>query len=372
MNTDYFFCPNRGCEYWRGERHEGRWYKKDGRHHTRAFGPVQRYRCKGCGKSFSEQTFSLSYYLKRRTDFPLFLKASTSSNSNCFIARDFGLSGESVRIRQDRLARNALFLQTVLLEGHSIAEPLAADGFESYTRSKYYPVTLNLLAGASSAFLYSFTESHSRRKGRVSEAQRQRMSYEYEGKDFSGCGVSAQFTALLRSLSGRCRGNCCTLHTDEHPGYPAALKELGREGGFPVVTHIRTSGKRLRDGSNPLRSVNYLDMLFRKDLANHRRATICGARNDRNMLSRMALYMVTHNFYKPRLITDKARGTAQKHYSPLGLEEQAVAHWKALFLHHRFFLSRVSLPQYFQKIWKRETETPFGENWYPLPKFALQ
>jgi hypothetical protein len=32
----------------------------------------------------------------------------------------------------------------------------------------------------------------------------------------------------------------------------------------------------------------------------------------------------------------------------------------------------VQLPEYFLKVWTRKTETPFGENWYPLPKFALQ
>jgi len=372
MNQQYFFCPNPHCRYSHRLHYATRWYTKDGCHATKAFGAVQRYRCKHCGKTFSDQSFSLNYYLKKKTDFPLLLRQFISNNSDCFIARHNRLSFESVRIRRDRLARNALFLQTAVLQGVKIAEPLAADGFESYTRSKYYPVNINILMGADSRFLYYFTESHSRRKGALSERQKRRMSYEYRGKDFSRCSAAAQFESLMAYLIGRCADNTAVLHTDEHPAYRPALRRLSERDGFPAVSHLRTSSKERRDGNNPLASVNYMDMLLRKDLANHRRRTICHARNDRNMLARVALYMVTHNFYKPRSITDKAAQSAERHYDALGLSQQKVLFWKALFTSQRFFLSKVQLPEYFLKVWRRQTETPFAENWYRLPAFALQ
>ena len=114
-----------------------------------------------------------------------------------------------------------------------------------------------------------------------------------------------------------------------------------------------------------------MDMLFRKDIPNHRRKTTCFARNDRNMLSRIAVYMVSHNFFKPKTVSDKARQTGEKHYSSLGIDEQELSFWKGKYREYRFFISKVNLPEYFRKVWKRSTETPFGENWYPLPQFAL-
>jgi len=372
LNQHYFFCPNPHCTYSRQFHYHSRWYTKEGCHSTKAFGTVQRYRCKYCGKTFSDQTFSLNYYLKKKTDFAHLLDQFISSNSDCFIARQNRLSFESVRIRRDRLARNALFLQTAVLEGVKIAEPLAADGFESYTVSKYYPVNINILMGATSRFLYYFTESHSRRKGAVSERQKRRMGYEYRGKDFSRCTTALQFEALMGYLLGSCAEGRAVLHTDEHPAYRPALKRLSGRAGFPSLVHLRTSSREPRDGNNPLASVNYMDMLFRKDLPNHRRRTVCHARNDRNMLARVALYMVTHNFFKPRTITDKAAQCAERHYGALGISQQKVLFWKALFTSRRFFLSKVQLPEYFLKVWRRETETPFGENWYRLPAFALQ
>jgi hypothetical protein len=371
MNPEYFFCPNNNCHYSKQYSYEEKWYKKDGFHPTKAFGDVQRYRCLYCGRTFSDQTFSLNYYLKRKTDFKVLLPQLISCNSSCFIARDNDLSFESIRIRRDRMARNAMFMQTKLLEGHRINEALAADGFESYTRSKYFPVYINVLMGCDSDFMYSFSESHIKRKGKTTERQKERMNTEYENISFTGCDLQKQFRTLLDYLTDRCADDKCVLHTDEHKTYLSVLKELSGKAGFPEVTHIQTSSRKARNALNPLRSVNYIDRLYRKDIPNHRRKTICFARNDRNMLSRMALYMLTHNFYKPRRISDKARQTEEKHYSVLGLDEKKLGFWKSLFRKQRFFLSKIELPEYFQKVWKRITETPFGENWYPLPKFAL-
>jgi aspartate carbamoyltransferase regulatory subunit len=372
MNPQYFFCPNSKCTFSENLSQTERWYKKHGFHQTKAFGNVQRYKCLNCGKTFSDQTFLLNYFLKIKTDFKKLMNQFNSNNSSCFIARENKMSFESVRIRRDRLARNALFLQSKALEGIKIKEVLAADGFESYTRSRYYPVNINILVGSESDFLYYFTESHSRRKGKTTEDQKRKMKHEYEDKSFSGCTLASQVKTLLSFLKFRCKNNKCILNTDEHKTYVSVLKRLAGTEGFPEVIHNRTSSKKPRTGSNPNRSVNYMDKLFRKDIANHRRKTSCCAKNDRNMLSRMSVYMVSHNFFKPRRVSDKARQTEEKHYTALGLDEHKLSFWKNLFREFRFFGSKVELPEYFGKVWKRISETPFGENWYPLPKFAMQ
>jgi hypothetical protein len=64
------FCPNRECVWHYPPFPQGRgWYVKWGLYETEAFGSVQRYRCTGCGKTFSSQTFSLDYYSKRVVDY---------------------------------------------------------------------------------------------------------------------------------------------------------------------------------------------------------------------------------------------------------------------------------------------------------------
>ncbi|MBP8136900.1 MAG: hypothetical protein KAY61_01750, partial [Candidatus Eisenbacteria bacterium] len=58
------FCPNPGCPFHTAP--EGWRYQRDG-YHSRKVAPhrVQRYRCCHCRRRFSDQTFLLSYWLKR-------------------------------------------------------------------------------------------------------------------------------------------------------------------------------------------------------------------------------------------------------------------------------------------------------------------
>lgn len=103
-----------------------------------------------------------------------------------------------------------------------------------------------------------------------------------------------------------------------------------------------------------------MDILLRKDLANHRRRTICHARNDCNMLASVALYIAAHIFYKPRCITNKAVQSTERHYDSMGILLQQLRIWNELFTTGRFFPSKIQLPEHFLKVPTRQTETPFG------------
>ncbi|MCF7948204.1 MAG: hypothetical protein K9M94_06425, partial [Spirochaetia bacterium] len=59
------FCPHCDCEYHSSPPDFGRWYHVSGSYETLAHGEVTRFKCLGCGGGFSEQTFSLDYYVKR-------------------------------------------------------------------------------------------------------------------------------------------------------------------------------------------------------------------------------------------------------------------------------------------------------------------
>ena len=172
MIPDYFFCPVPTCPAHDLNPSPPDWYVRFGFHLTKAFGRVQRYKCRLCGKTFSDQTFLLNYWLKKSTDFHALGREINSSASSNFIARHHHFSADSMRIRHDRLARNALFLQSVLTKDHRIDEPVVADGLESFVRSQFFPINLNILIGQQSQFVYYFNESHSRRKGSMTEKQK--------------------------------------------------------------------------------------------------------------------------------------------------------------------------------------------------------
>ena len=201
MDHSYFFCPNKSCSAHRLTPTNSSWFYRHGYHLTKAFGQVARYKCRLCGKTFSDQTFLLNYWLKKHTDFASLGREINSSSSSNFIARHHHLSADSMRIRHDRLARNSLFLQSFLTESTSIDEPLVADGLESFVQNQFFPINLNILIGKDSQFLYYFTESHSRRKGTTTAAQKRRMKEVYVDKSFEDSKISKMFWKLLLNIS---------------------------------------------------------------------------------------------------------------------------------------------------------------------------
>jgi hypothetical protein len=372
MNHSYFFCPYPGCSAHKLDLDDTDWYYRHGFHDTIAFGRVQRYRCRRCGHTFSDQTFLLNYWLKKRTDFAALGREINSSSSSNFIARHHHWSADSMRIRHDRLARNALFLQTLLTDRLSIDEPLVADGLESFIDSQYFPINLNVLVGKLSQFVYYFTESHSRRKGKTTEEQKRQSEKLYAGKSFRCSRISAMFALLLTFLIGRCKAGTVTLHTDELGVYRGLIKGWNAAGRQPQIEHHTTPSTAPRTTSNNLFAVNYLDRLIRKDIPNHRRETICQARNDRNLLSRFAYYVVTHNFYKPFRISSKAKQRTDTHAEYAFDTSERVELWKGRMHELRFFQSFVELPEYFKAVWFRRTPTPLKTAADPVPGFAYQ
>ena len=373
MDPLYFFCPRPGCKAHSLHPPHDHWFTRHGYHHTSAFGRVQRYKCCLCGKTFSDQTFLVNYWLKKPTDFASLGRQLNSSSSGLFVARHFGFSADSLRIRCDRLARNALFFHCRLTSGLSIHEPLVADGLESFVASKFFPVNLNVLVGADSQFVYFFTESHCRRKGSMSEKQKQRRQSIYAGKCFTKSSLAKMFAQLLGYLNGRCSSPTLRLQTDEHPQYQSLIKRWNlRPNACPHIDHHRTISTAPRTRSNPLFAVNYIDRLIRKDIPNHRRKSICYALNDRNLLSRFAYYVVTHNFCKPFRISSAARQSSHTHAAVALGSCKELSFWKPRLYTCRFFRSFVKMPGYFEKVWFRATPTPLKSSADPVPAFAAQ
>ena len=373
MIPDYFFCPVPSCPAHDLTISHPGWYVRAGFHMTKAFGRVQRYQCKTCGKTFSDQTFLLNYWLKKSTDFQALGREINSSASSNFIARHHHFSADSMRIRHDRLARNALFLQSILTRDAPITEALVADGLESFVSSQFFPINLNILIGKQSQFVYYFTESHSRRKGRITAKQQSMLERMYAGKSFAGSKISTMFGQLLEFIAERHADSRVALHTDEHPVYRSEISKWNKRSDTPVkIDHHRTSSQEPRTTQNALFAVNYFDRLIRKDIPNHRRETICYGRNDRNLLSRLVYYVVTHNFHKPFRISSKAKQTELTHAEEAMGSIEQMQLWKRRFHECRFFRSFTELPKYFDDVWFRRTPTPLKVRKDPVPAFAYQ
>ncbi len=343
------FCPNPDCD---SRAAPGPWrFKKKG-FYERLHPPyrVQRYRCSACGRNFSSQTLSITYWL-RYTDLliPLFHRLVGSS---CFrqISREFGVTHSTLQHQAERLGRHCLLFHEQLRPQHPPAEPLVLDGFRTFEHSQYWPFDLNLLVGPSH-YVYGIGEAELRRSGTMRPAQRRKrttLEKEHGSPDPQATRKSVE-ELLARTLP---EGAATTIRSDEHKAYPRALLRLsGRH-----FDHETTSSKAIRTAQNPLFPVNLADLLLRHSSANHKRETIAFSKRRQGAMYRAAIWMVWRNYVKARSENKQDSPPAQL----LGVIDKRLS--VARILDRRLFPDRIPLPTwvrrcYYGRIPTRRLET---------------
>ncbi len=337
-------CPNPQCRY---HSDPGGWrYKRDGFHHRQCDGRrIQRYRCSRCRRSFSTQTFSTTYWLKRPDLLGLLLQTSLACSGLRQMARLYGVSPSTVALHLARAGRHCLLYHERRRPRAAPTEPLVLDGFETFEFSQYWVTHLNTLVGAESHFVYATTVSELRRKGRMTpeqKARRQELEAHY-GRPSPRSVQRGVAEALARILP---EGASAIVRSDDHRQYPPALAPWS-------IHHEVTSSKAPRTPQNPLFPVNLYHFLLRHDGANHKRETIAFSKRNQAMLWREAIHRVWRNHVK-QLSERRGGGTPAMR---LGLEA-APLNWAAIFA-ERIFPSRTPLDPsmrraYFGKIPTRQ------------------
>ncbi|MBL8967248.1 MAG: hypothetical protein JNG85_09575, partial [Spirochaetaceae bacterium] len=335
-------------------------------------GPVPRFRCTACGKTFSNQTFSVDYYAKRVVDYENLAGRLSSCECLRAMGRALGLSSDSVSNRIARAARQAIAAESRLSRTRVLAENLAADGFESFCVSQYHPNNIHLLVGSDSQFVYAANYVTLRRKGRMSEGQKRkrwRLERLFRPPPRAVEHAFGEIAAeCLRVLADEPRASL-TLWTDEKTDYTPALAAepcvafLAREGR---LVHRTVSSRAARTRANPLFPVNYLDRELRKDLHEHVRETVCFGRNVNRQMERLALYLFIHNYLKRfRIPYDRRSHAEAAGYDPRRIAVELKLVWK-----RRAFLSLTETTPGMRDSWLRLRETPLKKGKDYLPRYA--
>ena len=371
------FCPNPSCDCHSLDPPTSgdHWYRKNGFYPTGAFGSVQRYKCLHCGRGFSDQTFSIDYYAKRKIPYKKILNQLISTGSIRDMSRELHATTGSIQNRIDRLARQCIASHGRLLDKVRLREDLAADGFESFTVSQFFPCAIHLLAGCDSQYLYFTNYVTMRRKGRMTEEQKEQRKNLEKIYRADKKGVQKRFRELINAaVAVWKRGivDYLVLHTDEKPDYFRAIhrgsdaEELIQEGKW---LHTWTNSKEKRTGANPLFAVNYLDRQIRKDLCEHVRETVCFGRNVSECMSRIAVYLWHHNYKKPFRVN--GYGKHFRHAELAGLTRQEINDAVKGMMSVRRFLSLEPIEPALKRVWLKELETPLwgkGSERY-VPKY---
>jgi hypothetical protein len=303
---------------------------------------IPRFRCGHCRRTFSAQTFSTTYYLKRpELQIALFHRLLTCAGYRQ-MAREMRCDPTTVMGQTARLGRHALLAQHHLRAGAALREPLVIDGFESFAYSQYHPLHLNLAIGGRSHFTYGFTHSELRRKGRMRVAQRRRRAWlEATFGRPDPKAIESGVVEVIRLAASMPQP--ILLRSDEHPAYPRAIRRLP---AWPI-RHERTPSIEARTRHNPLYPVNLMDLLLRHSSANHKRETIAFSKRHQSVVERAAVLVLWRNFSKH--FSDRRRRGSPAMLA--GIVDRLLSIRE--LLSERLFPTRIALPHPWRDYYRR-------------------
>ena len=351
-------CPNPDCSNFEAPAGEN-WYIRYGFHPTSAFGQVQRYRCKNCRRTFSDQTFSIDYYAKKVVDYSKIFEHLVTASGLGDIGRAIDVRIETVQNRFERLARCCQAIHSELLPDLPLQENMAADGLESFSESQYFPHHINIFAGSESEFIYSMGFANLRRKGRMTNDQKKRRlelesieKADPKAIEKSFINIASELIQLLKDkkITGK------TLTTDLHKSYTRAFAKI--KDFKKYFLHECISSHEARNKNNPLFPVNYIDRQVRKDNCNHVRETVQFSRCPSAMMMRMTLYRHYHNCMIARRVQDARKNDMTTHVEEAGIARTDLEKIIGKYWMKRPFLRKIKLGTEERKTWFSQWRNP--------------
>jgi transposase-like protein len=321
---------------------------------------IPRFLCKRCGRSFSRQTFSTTYWQKMPHLDRQILMYLVGCTGNRQLARACGVCHETIARHIARLGRHCFLWHTNLLRGREPFTSIVVDGFESFEFSQFFPLHHHLAVDKHSSFFIYFTDSELRRKGRMTADQRLRRE-ELEarlGRPDSKSIEKDMAEAMQVALRGAVSA---TVYSDLHPAYRRSLRRVD-----VAVTHLRTDSKQHRDTHNPLFEINRLDLLIRHGSSNHKRETIAYSKRRQASAEKLAIYQVWQNTVKWRSENQPGRTPAME----LGWLDHRLKIEE--ILSERLFRTHIELPPRWAAYYVRKVDTrALGRNRRHALKYAF-
>ena len=352
-------CPNPACPH--HHRQPTPWpYRRHG-FYQRQLGPhrIQRYLCLCCRRSFSTQTFSTTYWLKRPSLLAQTYTHTVGGMANRQIARTVKAAPATIDRLLGRLGRHCLLFLGHLLSRASPFSDIVIDGLTSFEYSQYFPFEHLTSVHRPSSYLIYFNDAPLRRSGRMTAAQHKRREQleAIHGRPDPRAVYEASRELVQTSLRGAERA---VVHSDEHRAYGPATRSVDCQ-----VEHRRTSSRRRRDRYNELFEVNALDMFLRHSSANHRRETIAFSKRRQESAYRLAIFACWKNVGKWRW----EKGCRSTPAMLLGLTDRVLEAQDVLA--RRLFRYHVWLPPSWARYYRRAVETPaLGRNLRHEAKYA--
>lgn len=278
-------CQHQGIKYGYFSR-----FSRHGKHD--GYERVQRYRCKLCGKIYSDST-----------DDPQKLKRKSKLLSAIFQTLVSGVSQRRAAIILN-INRKTLVRKFRWLGDESLTElkrqnlnrkrvdVVEFDDLETIEHTKCKPLSVTLAVEVKSRHVLGFEVSRMPAKGKIAALARKKYGYR---KDERAEARERLFQNIKEHISETAK-----IKSDQNPHYVADVKKH-----FPKAIHenhqgrdacVTGQGELKRGGFDPLFSINHTFAKLRADINRLFRRTWCTTKKPYELRRHIAMMVIYHNF----------------------------------------------------------------------------
>ena len=285
-------CVNIHCSKYKDNSSQRDWIKHFGFYRRRCDSKlVQRFRCKICRKTFSNQTFNPNYRQHKPQINSMVRMTLCSKMSFRRIAKGLKINRKTVVRKFKFLAEVARQSQGRRLAKLESIDLVQIDEMETFEHSKCKPLSIALAVVPGTRIILGATASEMPAKGPLAEVSRKKYGRRRDDR-------KREFQNVLERINSVTSGDLWIV-SDKKTVYPNWIK-----GVLPQATHFKVKGRRgcvagygemKRGGFDPLFYLNHTAATIRDNLARMLRRTWCGTKHLPCLQDALDLHTDFHN-----------------------------------------------------------------------------
>ncbi len=273
-------------------------YRAKCRPHT-----VPRFRCRTCGRTFSRQSFRMSFGDHRPHLNAALFELLCSGIGLRQSARVLRLSRRCTELKFRKIARHLRRLNLNLRCPLPKGSTFQFDEFETYEgRRNTRPLSVPMLIERESRYLIWAESATIRPRGKMTKSRLEVIAAEDRRL---GRRTDRSRRAIRRTLHRGAELSSClpsiVLHTDEKSSYPGLAREAF---GARRLLHHRTNSKVSRDKANLLFPINHAEAMSRDLMGRLRRESWLVSKKRRCLDLALQLYAAYRNYVRRRFNWD--------------------------------------------------------------------
>jgi len=252
---------------------------------------IQRYRCKTCGKSFSQATTDpCRWQKKRQLNEGVFLSL-VSCVSMRRTALLFGVTRNTVVRKFLFVGNYSLKMLPEINATYPKVTSLEFDDLETFEHTKCKPLSATIAVESKTRRILGFRVARMPAKGLLAAISRKKYGYRKDERKAARTELFSELKSLV--------ADGAVIKSDENPHYTEDVKRH-----FPTCQHKAYKGKRgcvtgqgelKRGGWDPIFALNHSYAMLRDNLKRLSRQTWCTTKKPERLALQIAMYAHFHN-----------------------------------------------------------------------------